>query len=43
MNNADNDGQRISRRAALSGAALALGTAAIATAVSQAAAQQKIS
>ena len=34
--------QRISRRVALSRAALALGAAAIATAVSQAAAQQKI-
>jgi hypothetical protein len=43
MNNGDNDCQRISRRAALSGAALALGVAAIAAAVSQAAAQQKIS
>lgn len=37
------DCQRISRRVALSGAALALGAAAIATATSQAAAQQKIS
>lgn len=37
------DCQRISRRGALSGAALALGAAAIATAVSQASAQQKIS
>ena len=37
------DCQRISRRVGLSGAALALGAAAIATAVSQAAAQQKIS
>jgi hypothetical protein len=43
MNNGGNDCQRISRRVALSGAALALGAAAIATAVSQAAAQQKIS
>jgi hypothetical protein len=34
MNNGGNDGQRISRRVALSGAALALGAAAIATAVS---------
>jgi len=42
MNNRNNGRQRISRRAALSGAALALGTAAIAAAVSQAAAQQKI-
>jgi hypothetical protein len=38
MNNGGNDCQRISRRVALSGAALALGAAAIATAVSQAAA-----
>ena len=43
MNNGGNDCQRISRRVALSGAALALGAATIATAVSQAAAQQKIS
>jgi hypothetical protein len=43
MNNGGNDCQGISRRVALSGAALALGAAAIATAVSQAAAQQKIS
>ena len=47
MNNSDNDYQRISRRVALSGAAVALGAAAIAaaiaTAVSQAVAQQKIS
>jgi F0F1-type ATP synthase membrane subunit c/vacuolar-type H+-ATPase subunit K len=43
MNKADNDCQRISRRAALAGAAVALGSAAIAAAVSQAAAQQKIS
>jgi hypothetical protein len=42
MNNGGNDCQRISRRAALSGATLALGAAAIATAVPQAAAQQKI-
>jgi hypothetical protein len=42
MNNGSNDCQRISRRAALSGAALAFGTAAIGAAVSQAAAQQKI-
>ena len=38
-----NDCQRISRRAALAGAAVALGSAAIAAVVSQAAAQQKIS
>jgi hypothetical protein len=38
MNTGGNDCQRISRRVALSGAALALGAAAIATAVSQAAA-----
>ena len=44
MSNGGNDCQRVSRRVALSGAAaLALGAAAIATAVSQAAAQQKIS
>ena len=43
MRNGGNDCQRISRRVALSGTALALGAAAIATAVSQAAAQQKIS
>jgi hypothetical protein len=42
MNNGSDDNQRISRRVALSGAALALGAAAIATAVSQAAAQQKL-
>ncbi len=42
MNNGGNDCQRISRRVALSGAALSLGTAVIATAISQAAAQQKI-
>ena len=42
MNN-DNDCRRISRRAALSGSALALGAVAFATAVPQAAAQQKIS
>ena len=43
MKNSGSDSQRISRRVALSGAALAVGAAAIATAVSQAAAQQKIS
>ena len=43
MNNRGSDGRHMSRRVALSGAALALGVAAIATAVSQAAAQQKIS
>ncbi len=43
MNNGGNDCPRISRRAALSGAALALGTAAIGAAIPQAAAQQKIS
>ena len=42
MNNRGNDGQRMSRRVALCGAALAFGGAAIATAISQAAAQQKI-
>jgi hypothetical protein len=41
MNNGSNDCQRTSRRAALAGVALALGAAAIATPVSQAAAQQK--
>ena len=43
MNNDGNDYIRISRRMALSGAAFALGSAAIAAAVSQAAARQKIS
>ncbi|MFZ1970321.1 MAG: high potential iron sulfur protein [Bradyrhizobium sp.] len=43
MNNGSNDCQRISRRVALSGAAAALGAATISTAVSRAAAQQKIS
>jgi hypothetical protein len=43
MNDGGNGCQRISRRVALSGAAFALGAAAIATAGSQAAAQQKIS
>jgi hypothetical protein len=43
MNNRSGNSQRISRRVALSGAAFALGAAAIAAAVSQAAAQQKIS
>ncbi|MDR3467700.1 MAG: high potential iron sulfur protein [Xanthobacteraceae bacterium] len=43
MNSGDDDCRRISRRAAVSGAALALGAAAIATAVPEAAAQQKIS
>jgi hypothetical protein len=43
MDNDGSDRQRISRRVVLSGAALTLGAAAIATAVSQAAAQQKIS
>ena len=43
MNKGDNDWLRVSRRVALSGAAAALGSAAIATMVSQAAAQQKIS
>ena len=42
MNNRDNDRQRMSRRVAVSSAAFALGAAAIATAISQAAAQQKI-
>jgi hypothetical protein len=43
MNNGTNDCQRISRRVVLTGAARALGAAAVATAGSQAAAQQKIS
>jgi len=43
MNDDGNDCQRVSRRVALSGAALALGAAAIAAAVAPAAAQQKIS
>jgi len=43
MNIGRNDCQRISRRAALTGTALALGTAAAAAAVSQAMAQVKIS
>jgi F0F1-type ATP synthase membrane subunit c/vacuolar-type H+-ATPase subunit K len=43
MNIGRNDCQRISRRAALTGTALALGTAAAATAVTQAMAQVKIS
>ena len=43
MNNGSNDFQRISRRVALTGTALALGAAATATAVLQAAARQKIS
>jgi F0F1-type ATP synthase membrane subunit c/vacuolar-type H+-ATPase subunit K len=42
MNNRGNYGQHMSRRVALSGAAFALGAAAIASAISQAAAQQKI-
>ncbi len=43
MNKGGNGQHHVSRRAALSGAAAALGSAAIATMVSQAAAQQKIS
>ena len=43
MNNVRNDCQCISRRLVLTGTALALGAAAAATAVSQSAAQQKIS
>ena len=43
MNSGGKDWHHISRRAALSGTAAALGSAAIATMVSQAAAQQKIS
>jgi len=43
MNNGRNDCQRISRRVVLTGTVLGLGAAAAAVAVSQAAAQQKIS
>jgi hypothetical protein len=43
MNNGRNDCQRISRRVVLTGTTLALGAAAAAMAVSQVAAQQKIS
>ncbi len=43
MNNGRNDCQRISRRLVLTGTAVALGAAAAATAISQSAAQQKIS
>ena len=43
MTNGRNDCRRISRRAMLTGTALALGAAAAATAVSQAAAQEKLS
>jgi hypothetical protein len=43
MNSGRNDGECISRRVVLTGAALALGAAATATAGSQAAAQQKAS
>jgi hypothetical protein len=43
MNDARNDGQCLSRRAALAGTALVLGAAAAATAVTQSPAQQKIS
>jgi hypothetical protein len=43
MNSGGNDCRGMSRRVVLSGAALGLGAAAIVTAVSQAAAQQKIS
>ena len=43
MNNGTNDCACVSRRAMLTGTALALGAAAAATAVSPAAAQQKIS
>ena len=43
MNNVRNDCQCISRRLVLTGTALALGATAAATAVSQSAAQQKIS
>jgi hypothetical protein len=43
MTKGRNDCQRISRRVVLTGTALALGAAAAATSVSQAAAQQKIS
>lgn len=43
MNERGNDRQRISRRRALAGTALALGAATAATVVRQAAAQEKIS
>jgi hypothetical protein len=43
MTERENDRQRISRRAALSGTAFALGAATAATVVRNAAAQQKIS
>jgi hypothetical protein len=43
MSSGRNDYQRISRRAVLTGTALALGAATAATTVSQATAQQKIS
>jgi hypothetical protein len=43
MKNGSNDCQRISRRMVLTGTALALGAAAAVTAVSPAAAQQKLS
>jgi hypothetical protein len=43
MNNGRNDCQCISRRLVLTGTAVALGAAAAATAISQSAAQQKIS
>ena len=43
MTNGRNDCRRISRRVVLTGTALALGAAAAATAVSQAAAQEKLS
>jgi len=43
MNSGSNNGRCISRRAVLAGTGLALGAAAAATAVSPAAAQQKIS
>ncbi len=43
MTNGRNDCRRISRRVVLTGTALALGAAAAATAVTQAAAQEKLS
>ena len=43
MNSGRNDCQRISRRVVLTGTALALGAAAVATVVSEATAQEKIS
>jgi hypothetical protein len=43
MKNGRNDGERVSRRVVLTGTALALGAAGAIAAISQAAAQQKLS